>query len=378
MIYLDYNATTPIDKNVSEEMKPYIDEYFGNPSSGHALGKKSKEAIQIARKRVAGLIGSKPEEIVFTSGGSESNNMVLKGVSFSLKNKGNHIITSGIEHPAIINPCKYLEQNGYHITYVPVDKFGMVNPEDVKKSINSKTILITIMHANNEVGTLQPIEEIGVIAQEHGILFHTDAAQSVGKILTKVTDLNVDFLSIAGHKLYAPKGVGALYIRAGISIEPLIHGAGQEFGKRAGTENVIYNVALGKASEIAQAYIESSPITTMTELRDYFHNKLIEYFGDIVFLNGHPEKRLPNTLNVSFKGYIGSEVLNKNPEIAASTGSACHEGKNLVSPVLKAMDTAEEIAMGTIRFSMGRFTSKKDIEECVELLRTNIKNGSKH
>ncbi len=373
MIYLDYNATTPVDKRVAEEMQPYIDEHYGNPSSSHKLGIITKSAIDIARNRVAELIKCKPGEIIFTSGGSESNNMVLKGVAFSLKEKGNHIITSQIEHPAIINPCKYLERLGYNVTYIPVDRFGLINPKDVENLITDETILITIMHSNNEVGTIQPIEEIGKIARERQILFHTDAAQSVGKISIDVKKLSVDFLSVAGHKLYAPKGVGALFIKEGISIEPLIHGAGQEFGKRAGTENVIYNVALGKACEIAKDYTELSAVEKMVKLRDYFYNKLKDDFKDKLYLNGHIRKRLPNTLNVSFEGSIGNEILTKIPEIAASTGSACHEGMNIISPVLKAMITPEKIALGAVRFSIGRFTSKEDIDYCVSLFKERIK-----
>lgn len=376
MIYLDYNATTPVEKEVAEEIQPFFYENYGNPSSTHKLGKFAKDALENARKRVSDLIGCLPDEIVFTSGGSELNNMVLKGVALSLKEKGNHIITSQIEHPAIINPCKYLERLGYKVTYLPVDRFGMVNPEDVKNSITDKTILITIMHSNNEVGTIQPIEEIGQISREYQILFHTDAAQSVGKIPINVKKLNVDFLSIAGHKLYAPKGVGALYIREGISIEPLIHGAGQEFGMRAGTENVILNVALGKGCEISKKYINRSFITEMIKIRDYFYDKLKESFGDMVNLNGHPEKRLPNTLNISFEGYIGSDILTKMPEIAASTGSACHEGRNIISPVLKAMKVPEKVALGAIRFSLGRFTTMKDVKECLNLLKKIVKKNS--
>ena len=372
MIYLDYNATTPVDERVAEQMQPYIKEHFGNPSSSHRFGKTAKDAIELARKGVANLIGSNSNEIIFTSSGSESNNMVLKGAAFSLKEKGNHIITSQIEHPAIINPCKYLERLGYNVTYVPVDKSGIINTDDIRNAITDKTILITIMHSNNEVGTIQPIEEIGQIAREHQILFHTDAAQSVGKIPIDVKKLNVDLLSVAGHKLYAPKGVGALYIKEGISIEPLIHGAGQEFVKRAGTENVIFSVGLGKACEIAKNYIESSAIADMAALRDYFYNELRENFKDILHLNGHIEKRLPNTLNVSFEGYAGSEILSRMPEIAASTGSACHEGKNVISPVLKAMKIPEEVALGAVRFSTGRFTSIEDINYCLSLLKKQI------
>src|SRR3989304_55999 len=246
-IYLDFNASTPIAPEVAEAMRPFLSQHFGNPSSQHWAGIPAKEAVEHARKRAAELLQCSPGEIVFTSGGSESNNHAIKGVFFTLREKGNHIITTQIEHPAVINPCRFLEKLGAEVTYVPVDRYGSVDPQDIKKAVSAKTILITVMHANNEVGTIQPIEEISKIAREHGIVFHTDAAQSVGKIVTKVDDLRVDLLSIAGHKLYAPKGIGTLYIRKGTPIEPLIHGAGHESDRRAGTENVLLVVGLGKA-----------------------------------------------------------------------------------------------------------------------------------
>lgn len=246
MIYLDYNATTPIDKEVADAMIPYLYGNFGNPSSTHELGVSAKNAIEDARRQVAHLLNCQPEEIVFTSGGSESNNTVLKGVAHTYRGKGNHIIASQIEHPAILNPCRYLESLGYRISYVPVDRFGAVNPTDIEDLITDQTILVTIMHSNNETGTIQPIEEISRICKKHNVLFHTDAAQSIGKVPMDVRSLDVDFLTVAGHKLYAPKGIGALYIRNGIQIEPLIHGAGHEEGRRAGTENIILEVGLGK------------------------------------------------------------------------------------------------------------------------------------
>lgn len=365
MIYLDYNATTPIEKKVSEEMKPFINEYFGNPSSTYALGKKSKETIQIARKRVADLVGSKPEEIVFTSGGSESNNMVIKGVAFTFKSKGNHIITSQIEHPSVLNPCKYLEKSGYEISYLPVDQYGAVNPSEVEKAITDKTILISIMHSNNETGTLQPIKEIARIAKEHSILLHTDASQSIGKVPVDVLALGIDFLTIAGHKFYAPKGIGALYIRNGIGIEPLIHGAGHENGRRGGTENIIFEVALGKACELSKETLKISEIKDLTR---YFHDQLIQIFGDKLHFNGHPENRLPNTLNVSFLGYNGHKVLNELKEVAASTGSACHSGSTSISPVLQAMGVSDDIGRGAVRFSLGRYSTKEEVDTVVEKL----------
>jgi cysteine desulfurase len=365
MIYLDYNATTQIDKEVADAMIPYLYGNFGNPSSTHELGVTAKNAVEHARKQVAMLLNCSPEEIIFTSGGSESNNTVIKGVAFTYKNKGNHIITSQVEHPAIINPCKYLEKLGYEVSYLPVDEYGMVNPVDVEKTITDKTILVTIMHSNNETGTLQPIEEISKICKNHNVLLHTDASQSIGKVPVDVESLGVDFLTVAGHKLYAPKGIGALYIKNGINIEPLVHGAGHERGKRAGTENIILDVALGKACEMAMNALRESGIKQLT---DYFYKKLKEKFGDKIHLNGHPEKRLPNTLNISFVGRNGHEVLNSLSEIAASTGSACHSGMTTISPVLRAMGVSDEIGRGAVRFSLGRYTTKEEIDTVIENL----------
>lgn len=365
MIYLDYNATTPIDKEVADAMLPYLYGNFGNPSSTHELGVTAKNAVEHARKQVAKLLNCSPEEIIFTSGGSESNNTVIKGVAFTYKNKGNHIITSQVEHPAIINPCKYLEKLGYEVSYLPVDEYGIVKSSDVEKLITDKTILVTIMHSNNETGTLQPIEEISKICKKHNVLLHTDASQSIGKVLVDVKSLDIDFLTIAGHKLYAPKGIGALYIRNGINIEPLIHGAGHESGKRAGTENIILDVALGKACEIAIGALKGSEIKQLTE---YFYKKLKEKFGDKVHLNGHPEKKLPNTLNISFIGHNGHEVLNSLNEVAASTGSACHSGMTTISPVLKAMGVSDEVGRGAVRFTLGRYTTKEEIDTIIDKL----------
>lgn len=369
MIYLDYNATTPIDKEVADAMQPYLYGNFGNPSSSHELGIASKNAIENARMKVAKLLNSSAKEIIFTSGGSESNNMVIKGVAYTCKSKGNHIITSQIEHPAVMNPCKYLETIGYDVTYLPVDKYGLVDPSDIEESITDKTILTTIMHSNNETGTLQPIEEISKICKKYNILFHTDASQSVGKVLVDVKSLGVDFLTVAGHKLYAPKGIGALYIKAGIDIEPLIHGAGHEGGRRAGTENIIFDVALGKACEISMEALKSKKIKELTE---YFYGGLKENFGDVIHLNGHIEKRLPNTLNISFLGYNGHEILNALRDTAASTGSACHSGLTTISPVLKAMGVSDEVGRGAVRFSLGRYTSKKEIDSVIENLKVSM------
>ena len=366
-IYLDYNATTPVDPAVAEAMQPYITMHYGNPSSAHAYGRTAKAAVEEARGRVADLLGCMAGEIIFTSGGSESNNTVLKGVAYTYRHKGNHIITSAVEHPAIIAPCRVLGQQGVRVTYLPVDRTGMVDPDDVRQALTPHTILISIMHANNEVGTIQPIAEISRLARQHGVLMHTDAAQSVGKIPTLVDELGVDFLSIAGHKVYAPKGIGALYMRSGLTLEPLIHGAGHEFGRRAGTENVIFDVGLGKACEIAKADLPRYQ-REVCRLRDFLWQELHKRLGDGIVLNGHLEQRLPNTLHVNFCGVIGAELLEKLPDLAASTGSACHAGEVALSSVLKAMQVPPELGMGAVRFSLGRYTTREEIERAVQLI----------
>jgi len=368
-IYLDFNASTPIAPEVAEAMRPFLSQHFGNPSSQHWAGIPAREAVERAREQVAEHLQCSPDEIVFTSGGSESNNHAIKGVFFALREKGNHIITTQIEHPAVINPCRFLEKLGAEVTYVPVDRHGRVDPQDIQRAITPRTILITVMHANNEVGTIQPIEEISKIARERGIVFHTDAAQSVGKIVTKVDDLGVDLLSVAGHKLYAPKGIGALYIHKGTPIEPLIHGAGHESGRRAGTENVLLVVGLGKACEIAKSHVNDDGIL---ELRNRFWKLLQDNFGEKVVLNGHPLHRLPNTLNVSFVGKAGGEILSRLDGVAASTGAACHSGSVELSPVLKAMGISNEVGMGAIRFSLGRTTTIQELERVVHLLGKSI------
>ncbi|MFE8699364.1 cysteine desulfurase family protein [Cytobacillus sp. FJAT-54145] len=374
-IYLDYNASTPIAPEVKQAMMPFLENHYGNPSALHFASTTAKRAVEEARLQVASLIHCSPSEIIFTSGGSESNNHVLKSTFYRLREKGNHIITTAVEHPAILNVCKYLESIGANITYVGVDSFGRVNPKEIEEAITSKTILISVMHANNEVGTLQPLKEIGKIAKKHDILFHTDAAQSVGKLALDVKDLNVDFLTIAGHKLYAPKGVGALYIRDGIKIEPLIHGAGHEDGRRAGTENVLLVVGLGKACELAAENITYNE--KIKDLRDYFWTELKQYFGENVSLNGHERERLTNTLNINFENRIGQDILSAIPQIAASTGSACHSGIVHLSPVLKAMGITEDIGKGAVRFSLGKYTTKEEIDESIRLIKKVLnRNGS--
>ncbi|MHB8131374.1 MAG: cysteine desulfurase family protein [Mobilitalea sp.] len=373
LIYLDYNATTPIDKEVADAMIPYIYDNYGNPSSNHILGMTAKKAVEQARISVADLLHCSKNEILFTSGGSESNNTVIKGVAYTYRHKGDHIITSKIEHPAILNPCDYLERLGYKIFYLPVKENGMVDISVLDQMITDRTILVTIMHANNETGTIQPIKEIGQICHKHNVLFHTDASQSVGKVPIDVDELGVDFLTIAGHKLYAPKGIGALYINKRIMIEPLIHGAGHEFGKRAGTENVICDVALGKACELAQKALLNNQIE---ELTVYLYKSLKAIFGEKIKLNGDIDNKLPNTLNISFRGFNGSEILELlGKDIAASTGSACHSGLISISPVLKAMNIPIEVARGAVRFSLGRNTSKEELDEVIKRL-TRIKSLS--
>ncbi|HPD13864.1 MAG TPA: cysteine desulfurase family protein [Planctomycetota bacterium] len=365
-IYLDFNASTPIAPEVAAAMRPFLAEHYGNPSSLHWAGRPAKEAVEHARGQVARLLGADPAEVVFTSGGSEANNHALKGVFFALRNRGNHIVTSAVEHPAIIQPCRFLERIGARVTYVPVDGTGLVDPDAVRRALTPQTILVSVMHANNEVGTVQPIREIARIAREAGVLVHTDAAQSVGKIAADVNELGVDLLSVAGHKLYAPKGVGALYIRKGAPIEPLVHGAGHEAGRRAGTENVLLDVGLGAACDLAHQWLG---MPYVRELRDYFWWQLQQAFRGKIVLNGHPTKRLPNTLHVSFLGQSGSDLLAVLPELAASTGSACHAGLVELSPVLKAMGVSDEVGLGAVRFSLGRTTTKDEIDRALDLLR---------
>ena len=366
-IYLDFNATTPVDPAVLAEMLPYLFDRFGNPSSAHLYGNEAQEAVVRARTRVGELLGAHPDEIIFTGGGSESDNLAIKGVAFANRDRGRHIITSSVEHPAVLKSCRYLsEEHGFKITYLNVDRSGKVDPDEVRRAIAPDTILITIMHANNEVGTLQPVAQIGAIAREHGIPFHTDAAQSVGKIPARVSELNVDLLTVAGHKLYAPKGIGALFVRRGTRLHSLIHGAGHERGLRAGTENVPYIVGLGKACDIAGQRLPQEEIR-MTGLRDRLHQALVQRIEGLV-LNGHPAERLPNTLNVSFPGVPGYELLSAVPEVAASTGSACHSGTPEPSPVLLAMGVPEAVAVGAVRLSLGRWTTEGQVDRAAELL----------
>ena len=370
-IYLDYNATTPIAKEVADAMRPYLDELFGNPSSVHSYGVKTKMAVEKSRRQLAELIGCNPSEIVFTSGGTESNNYAIKGLAFAHKSKGNHIITSAIEHPAVFEVCRYLERNGFEITTLPVDENGIVLMEALESAIRPETILITVMHANNEVGSIQPIREISKLARKHSIVFHTDAAQSLGKIPVNVDELGVDLLSIAGHKLYAPKGIGALYIRNGVHLEKLIHGADHEQNLRAGTENVLEIVGLGAAAQLAKDQLDEN-LEHYRSTRDYLQKLLKEALPGIK-INGHPEKRLPNTLSVSFPKVEANTLIDRLEGVAASAGAACHAESVDVSAVLEAMQIPIEFAMGTIRFSTGRGTTLQDIKKAADEIIITVK-----
>lgn len=370
-VYLDYNATTPIDPVVADAMRPYLNDYFGNPSSSHIFGVESKKAIEKARGQVADLIECSIDEIIFTSGGSESNNLAIKGIAFANRSSGNHIITSSVEHPAVYEVCQFLEKLGFNVTYLPVDQYGMVDPDSVKKAITRQTILITVMHANNEVGTIQPIKDISAISDSHGIAFHSDCAQSIGKIEVKISQLNLGLLSIAGHKFYAPKGIGALYVQSGLKLEKLIHGAAHELNRRAGTENVLEIVGLGKASELIRekldVYHENMKIT-----RDRLEEGLLTHFPEIR-VNGHPQERLPNTLSVSFRGIEAGTIISELVNVAASAGAACHSDNIDISTTLKAMNVPIEDAMGTIRFSTGRNTTTDEIDFAVEQITEVVK-----
>jgi len=364
-LYFDYNASTPLAPEVAAVMRRVMEDAFGNPSSPHWAGAPARALIDKGRRQVADLLGCSPEEIVFTSGGSEANNLALKGVFFARDRDHPHIITTRIEHPAILSPCAFLERLGAQVAYLPVDSTGRIDPDTLRRAITPDTILISVMHANNEVGTIQPIEECARIAREHGVLLHTDAAQSVGKIATKVEELGVDLLSLAGHKFYGPKGIGALYVRRGTALEPLIHGAGHESGRRAGTESVLLIAALGKACELAQ---DLSVMQRVRALRDRLWDRLSQTFGERIVLNGHSAQRLPNTLNVSFAGEVGAEILAMLDGVAASTGSACHAGRIELSPVLEAMGVRPEVGMGAVRFSLGRPTTQDDVDALAEQL----------
>lgn len=368
MIYLDHNATTPIDEEVKNAM---LDAFplFGNPSSGHSIGRAAKAAVDNARRQVADLIGADTSEIIFTSGGTESNNLAIIGTAY--KHQKGHIITSVIEHPAVLNPVKWLETRGFEAAYLSADSNGRISPEDVKKAIRRDTFLITIMHSNNETGVLQPIREIGMIAREYGITFHSDAAQSIGKMEVGISDLEVDMLTVVSHKFYGPKGIGALYVKNGIELMPIMFGAGHERGIRPGTENVIGIVGIGKACETAGRNMSFRYDHTL-KLRDKFFSLLKNEID--VKLNGHETLRLPNTLNVSIKGVTGNDLVEKlKDSVAFSAGSACHSGTCKPSSVLKAMGLSDEDALSSIRLSVGKDNTEKEIEIAAEMIINAVK-----
>jgi cysteine desulfurase len=355
-------------------MAPYLYEHFGNPSSSHPYGAATRAAVDKARDQVAGLLGCEPGEVIFTSGGTESNNYAIKGVTLAGRSRGDHIVTSAVEHPAVLNVCGWLETQGFRITILPVDEYGLVDPTHLEGAMTPSTLLVTIMHANNEVGTIQPIAELAEIAHRHGALMHTDAAQSLAKVPVGVGDLGVDLLSVAGHKLYAPKGIGALYARSGVALAHLIHGAGHEGGRRPGTENVLEIVGLGKACQIGNRDLARN-MAHLKEMRDRLYDGLRREVGrERVRLNGHPEQRLPNTLSLSFRGVEANTLLSEvDGQIAASAGAACHADTVSVSAVLEAMAVPLEWAMGTVRFSVGRETTAQDIDQATAVVGETVR-----
>jgi cysteine desulfurase len=365
-IYLDYNATTPVDPLVADAIDPYLRQHFGNPSSTHIYGRNAHQAIDRARQQVAQLIGAHADEIIFTGCATEANNLAIRGAARALRNKGRHLITSAVEHPAVEHPFQRLSDDGWEVTVIPVDNYGQVDPASLSDALRKDTILVSIMHANNEVGTIQPIEEIAAITRQRGILLHTDAAQSAGKISVSVDDLGVDLLTLAGHKFYATKGVGVLYVRRGTPLQPVLVGAGHEAGLRPGTENVPAIVGLGEAARIAREH--NTRGQQMRALRDRLHTLLTEAIPGLL-LNGHLEQRLPNTLNLSFPGADGRELLaHAADDVAASVGSACHEDDEAVSGVLGAMGIEADRARGAVRLSLGAPTTDVEIERVAKAL----------
>ncbi len=364
-IYLDYNATTPIHPEVAAAMRPVLDSTFGNPSSGHAYGRAAAALVATARRQVARLLGCDADEVIFTGGGTESNNLAILGIAHARRDLGNHLVTTAVEHPAVDQVMTHLEGRGFEVSRVAVDGYGRVDPQDVAAALTPKTTLVSVMHANNEVGTIMPLSEIAALCHERGVILHTDAAQSVGKIPTAVNDLGVDLLSVAGHKLYAPKGVGALYVRRNTTLPPLMHGADHERGLRPGTENVLGIVGLGRAATLAAKDPESHA-EHQRHLRDRLHQGLMASLpADAVRLNGHPTHRLPNTLNLGFRGLDADALLESMPQVAASAGAACHTGDDATSSVLGAMGVDAAYRAGSVRFSTGRLVTEADVDRAV-------------
>lgn len=368
-IYMDHAATTPTDIEVVKEMEPYFTQKYGNPNSIHSFGQEAREAVEEARKKVAHLIGANPSEIVFTSGGTESDNYAIKGIAWANQKKGNHIITSQVEHHAVLHSCHFLEEHGFKVTYLPVDKYGLIDPDDVKKAITDKTVLVTIMHANNEIGTIEPIKEIGKMVKEAGVYFHTDSVQTVGHIPIDVNELGVDMLTMSGHKLYGPNGVGVLYLRKGTRIESLIDGGSQEKNRRAGTENVAGIVGIGKAAELAEKRLTQGEEERIVKLRDKLIKEIMNKIEN-VHLNGHPTNRLPGNVNFCFEFVEGeSMLLNLDMEgIAASSGSACTSGSLEPSHVLLAIGLPPEIAHGSLRLSLGKDNTEEEVDYLIDIL----------
>jgi len=373
-IYMDYNATTPVDPKVLEAMLPYFKEEFGNAASrSHSFGWRAEEAVEHARAQVAAAIGASPKEIIWTSGATESNNIAIKGVAAMYADKGRHIITQPTEHKAVIDPCKYLEQHGYQVTFLPVDKYGMVDPEDVRKAITSETVLVSIMHGNNEIGTLQPIGEIGRICKAQGVLFHTDACQTFAKLPINVEEMGIDLLSCSGHKIYGPKGVGALYVRRKnprVRCEPVLHGGGHERGIRSGTLNVPGIVGMGRAAELCVRH-QAEELARVTALRDRLKDGILGRLSH-VYLNGHPTQRIPNNLNLSFLYVEGESLMMGFNDIAVSSGSACTSASLEPSYVLKALGLGDDLAHSSIRFSVGRFTTAEEVDYAIERVCTAV------
>jgi cysteine desulfurase len=368
-IYLDYNATTPIDPRVVEAALPYLTRHFGNPSSSHAYAARPRAAIADARRQVAELLGTSDTEVIFTGGGSEADTLAIRGTALAARDRGrgDHVITQVTEHPAVLEACRSLTTDGFTLTHLPVDSHGKVDPADLEAAITDRTVLVSVMTANSETGTLQPIRELAPIAHHHGALLHTDAAQAAGKIPLDVTDLGVDLLTVVGHKMYAPKGIGALYVRSGTPIQPIVHGATQEHGLRAGTENVAFIAALGVAAELAVADL---PVAT---IREVLHEELVRLLPGVIQLNGHPRDRLPTTLNISLAGISGKALLAATPQIAASTGSACHEGVDSPSAVLTAMGLSSDRALAAVRLSCGRWTTTEQARHAADHLAASYK-----